>query len=60
MLVLSRKPGQQVIIGEHVVVKVLAVRGSVVKLGFVGPADVPIYREEICDKFEEPTCVAVS
>ncbi len=54
MLVLSRKPGEQVIIGQQIVVTVLAVRGSRVKLGFLGPEEVPIERKEIRRKSAEP------
>jgi carbon storage regulator len=47
MLVLSRKRGEGVMIGQDVEVVVLEIRGDRVKLGFQGPADVPIHREEI-------------
>ena len=47
MLVLSRKRGEGVMIGQNVEVVVLEIRGDRVKLGFQGPADVPIHREEI-------------
>jgi carbon storage regulator len=47
MLVLTRKLGEQVIIGKDVVVMVLEVRKNGVKLGFAGPAEMPIHREEI-------------
>ena len=60
MLVLDRKRGQQVVIGNGIVVTVLEVRGSRVKLGFVGPAEVPIHREEIRRKCLEPACLAAS
>ena len=46
MLVLSRKLGEQVIIGKQIVVTVLAVRGGRVKLGFLGPGQVPIPRRK--------------
>ncbi len=48
MLVLSRKRGQRTVIGNEITVTVLEVQGDRVKLGFTGPADVPIHREEIC------------
>ena len=47
MLVLSRKSGEALVIGNDITVTVLEVRGDRVKLGFTGPADVPIHREEI-------------
>jgi len=47
MLVLSRKRGEAVMIGQNVAVTVLEVHGDRVKLGFSSPADVPIHREEV-------------
>ena len=47
MLVLTRKVGETIRIGEEVTVQVLAVRGGQVRLGLAAPADVRIFREEI-------------
>ncbi|MFZ5833231.1 MAG: carbon storage regulator CsrA [Planctomycetota bacterium] len=47
MLVLSRKQGEAIMIGPDIEVVVLEVRGDRVKLGFRGPADVPIHRAEV-------------
>jgi carbon storage regulator len=47
MLVLTRKIGERIRIGDTVTVRVLEVRGSQVRLGVEAPADVRIYREEI-------------
>jgi carbon storage regulator len=47
MLVLSRKRGERIRIGDSVEVTVLAISGSRVKLGFSGPPDVWIHREEV-------------
>ena len=45
MLVLTRKIGELVRIGDAITVRVLAVRNRQVSLGFVAPTDVKIYRE---------------
>jgi carbon storage regulator len=55
MLVLSRKKNEKVIIGENIEVRVIDVRGDRVKLGFVGPPDVPIHREEVFRRIDEWT-----
>jgi carbon storage regulator len=55
MLVLSRKPGERITIGDDIYVTVLEVRGGRVKLGFSGPAEVPIHREEIQVRIAEET-----
>jgi carbon storage regulator len=47
MLVLSRKKNECVMIGEDIKVHVIDIRGDRVKLGFSGPANVPIHREEV-------------
>jgi carbon storage regulator len=47
MLVLTRKIGERILIGDTITVRVLEVRGSQVRLGVEAPADVRIYREEI-------------
>ncbi len=53
MLVLSRKRGEGIVIGNGVTITVLGVEGNRVKLGFVAPADVPIQREEIRRRIED-------
>lgn len=47
MLVLSRKLGEEIVIGGNVRVRVVAVNGNQVRLGFTAPADVLIRREEL-------------
>lgn len=61
MLVLSRKKGERIRIGDQVELVVLAVTHNRVKLGFSGPPDVWIHREEILRQVEasvEPEPVA--
>jgi carbon storage regulator len=50
MLVLSRKRGEMITIGNGVTVTVLAVRGDRVKIGVVAPAEVPVHRQEIHER----------
>jgi carbon storage regulator len=47
MLVLTRKKHERIIIGENIEVTIIEIRGDRVKLGFVGPQEVPIHREEV-------------
>ena len=47
MLVLSRKHGECITIGDGITVTVLTVRGDRVNLGFTAPADVPVHRKEV-------------
>ena len=52
MLVLTRKPGERLLIGDNVEMVVVEIRGDRVKLGFVAPHDVPIFREEVLARSE--------
>lgn len=54
MLVLTRKIGEEVVIGDSIVVQVLCVQGNKVRLGFRAPEDVAILRKEICFDAPEP------
>ena len=47
MLILTRKIGEMIRIGDAVTIRVLEVRGSQVRLGVEAPADVRILREEV-------------
>jgi carbon storage regulator len=47
MLILTRRPGERVVIGEDVLVTVMGISGHTVRLGIEAPSGVPIYREEI-------------
>jgi carbon storage regulator len=47
MLVLTRKLGEVIRVGDSVTVRVLEVKGNQVRLGVDAPADVRIYREEV-------------
>jgi carbon storage regulator len=52
MLVLTRKTGQSIMIGEGVEVHVLSVAGEKVRLGITAPRDVSIFRNEVYDRIE--------
>ena len=47
MLILTRRPGERVVIGDEVLVTVMSVSVHTVRLGISAPQGVPIYREEI-------------
>ena len=53
MLVLTRKPGQSIMIGDGVEVQVLSVAGEKVRLGIKAPRDVSIFRNEVYDRIED-------
>lgn len=47
MLILTRKLGEVIRVGDQVTVRILEVRGNQVRLGLEAPASVRIYREEV-------------
>jgi carbon storage regulator len=47
MLVLTRRAGESVMIGDDVVITVLEARGDVIRLGIEAPRDVQVHREEV-------------
>ena len=51
MLILTRKVGESVLIGEDISITVLSVRGNQVKLGVQAPKEVSVHREEIYQRF---------
>jgi carbon storage regulator len=48
MLVLSRKPGERIVVPHlELVLTVLAIKGNAVRVGIAAPEDVTVYREEV-------------
>ncbi len=47
MLVLTRRAGESVMIGNDVIITVLEARGDVIRLGIQAPRDVQVHREEV-------------
>lgn len=52
MLILSRKVGETIIVGDEVRITVLGVKGGQVRLGMLAPAEVTIHREEIYERIK--------
>jgi carbon storage regulator len=47
MLVLSRKLGEKIVIGDNIVVTVVKIDRNQIRVGIEAPQDIPVYREEI-------------
>jgi len=52
MLILTRRVGETVMIGEDVTVTVLGVKGNQVRIGVSAPRDVAVHREEIFERIK--------
>lgn len=58
MLILSRKIGQSIYIGDDIKIKVLDVNGKQIKLGLTVPDEIAVYREEIYAKIANENTLA--
>lgn len=47
MLVLTRKEGEKILIGDNVVLEVIGIKGSTMRIGITAPRDLPIVRSEL-------------
>lgn len=52
MLILTRRIGETIMIGNHVTVSVLGVKGHQVRLGIEAPKDIQVHREEIYQRIQ--------
>ncbi len=60
MLILTRRVGEKLIIGDDVEVTVLGVKGNQVRIGISAPREVQVHREEIFNKIHNKTNGAIS
>lgn len=49
MLVLSRKKNQEIVIGDHIKIVIVEVRGELVRIGIEAPRNVDVDRKEVRD-----------
>lgn len=60
MLVLTRKSGESITIGDDVVVSVLEIKGSQVKVGIKAPVGICVHRGEIFERIQQENMLASS
>lgn len=53
MLVLGRREGQKILIGDDITLKIIRISKNFVRLGFEAPKEIKIFREEIKDNKKE-------
>ncbi len=53
MLILTRRVGESLMIGEEITITVLGVKGNQVRIGVDAPRDVAVHREEIFNRIQD-------
>ncbi|ACU90480.1 carbon storage regulator CsrA [Desulfomicrobium sp. ZS1] len=59
MLILSRRPGESVHVGDDIKITILSIKGQQIKLGLEVPEHMPVYREEIYLKVQTQNASAL-
>ena len=47
MLIITRRPGERIMLGDDIVIHVMEIVGNTVRVGIEAPKSLPVYREEI-------------
>jgi carbon storage regulator len=60
MLVLSRREGEEIVIGESIRVKIVSVQKRRVKLAISAPKEVPVHRMELAQRMQSCSCFSTT
>jgi carbon storage regulator len=52
MLILTRRIGESVRIGDEITVKVIEIKGTQIRIGIEAPKEIPVHREEVANKIK--------
>ena len=58
MLILTRKLGERITIGDDITIRLLEIKGSQVKLGIEAPKSISIHRQEIYERIREENLIS--
>lgn len=53
MLVLTRKPGEGIIIGDNITIKIIEIKSGGIRIGIEAPRDTKIYRQEVYERIRQ-------
>jgi carbon storage regulator len=53
MLIITRRPGEKIVLGDDVVVTVMEISGQTARIGIEAPKALPVYREEIWEAVKQ-------
>ena len=60
MLIITRRAGEKIMLGDDVVIEVIEVSGSSVRIGIAAPKALPVYREEIWKAVKDENAAAAA
>jgi len=60
MLVLTRRPGESIVVGQNIIITVIEIKGGQVRIGIDAPRDVQVHREEIYEQVRQENIAAVA
>jgi len=60
MLIITRRPGERIVLGDDIVVTVMEISGQTARIGIAAPKDLPVYREEIWEAVKAENQAAAS
>ena len=60
MLVLTRRPGESIMVGKDIVITVIEIKGGQVRIGIDAPRDVQVHREEVYEQVRQENIAAVA
>ena len=60
MLIITRRPGEKIMLGDEIVVHVMEIVGNSVRVGIQAPRSVPVYLEEIWNAVREENRAAAA
>lgn len=60
MLIITRRAGEKIVVGDDIVVQVMEITGNTVRIGIAAPQELPVYREEIWAAVKEENQASAS